>query len=207
MLAIAGGSGREGAVAEFIRTELGRAGAKPSALKSDRAHGRIPQGGEVGNLILTLPGTWPGPRRLLSAHMDTVPLCAGALPKLRGGYVVPASKSTALGGDDRAGATAILVAAAEILRRRLPHPPLVFLWTVQEELGLLGAAPANRTAGPPAAGVQLRRRFARRDHARSDRRLPDADSRHGNRQPRRRRPGEGRQRHRHRRSGDCPVAP
>ena len=71
--------------------------------------------------------------------MDTVPLCAGAEPKVAKGYVVPVSKSTALGGDDRAGATAILVAALEVLSRRLPHPPLTFLWTVQEELGLLGA--------------------------------------------------------------------
>ena len=145
MLAIPGGSGREGAVAEFICKELGRAGTAGTdrrlvaAIKTDGAHRRIPQGGEVGNLILSLPGTKPGPRRLLSAHMDTVPLCAGAVPKISKGYIVPASKNTALGGDDRAGATAILVAALEILRRRLPHPPLVFLWTVQEELGLLGA--------------------------------------------------------------------
>ena len=139
MLSIPGGSGREGQVAEFISKELRRAGAPASALKTDRAHLRIPQGGEIGNLILSLPGTRSGPRRLLVAHMDTVPLCRGARPVLRGRYVVPASKNTALGGDDRAGATAILVAALEILKRGLPHPPLTFVWTVQEELGLLGA--------------------------------------------------------------------
>ena len=33
----------------------------------------------------------------------------------------------------------VLFAALEVLRRGLPHPPLDFLWTVQEEIGLYGA--------------------------------------------------------------------
>jgi tripeptide aminopeptidase len=33
----------------------------------------------------------------------------------------------------------LLAVALEILRLGLPHPPLTFLWTVQEELGLYGA--------------------------------------------------------------------
>jgi tripeptide aminopeptidase len=107
------------------------------------AHCRSPYGGEQGNLVCRLPGTVSAPRRVLSAHIDTVPLCAGVRPVVRRNRVVPAEKTTALGGDDRAGATAILAAALEIVRRRLPHPPLVFLWTVQEELGLLGARHAN----------------------------------------------------------------
>lgn len=139
LLSIPGGSGREGAVAELIRKELRSAGAPASAVRTDRAHKRIPQGGEIGNLILRLPGTKSGPRRLLMAHLDTVPLCQGARPVVRGRFVVPASKSTALGGDDRAGAAAILVAAVEVLKGRLPHPPITFVWTVQEELGLLGS--------------------------------------------------------------------
>ena len=36
--------------------------------------------GNVGNLIVKLPGTVRGPRRLLMAHMDTVPVCLGAQP-------------------------------------------------------------------------------------------------------------------------------
>jgi len=93
----------------------------------------------VGNLICRLPGTHPGPRRMLLAHVDTVPLCEGAVPVRRGRWIVPADPTTGLGADDRAGAAAVLAAATEILRRRLPHPPLVFVWTVQEEVGLYGA--------------------------------------------------------------------
>ncbi|MGC4006028.1 MAG: M20/M25/M40 family metallo-hydrolase [Pirellulales bacterium] len=37
----------------------------------------------------------------------------------------------------------MLTAAMEIAQRRLPHPPLTFLWTVQEEVGLHGARHAE----------------------------------------------------------------
>ncbi len=143
MLAIPGKSCHERQVAEYITGQLRRAGVPRSAIECDMAHRRSPHGGEQGNLICRLPGTISAPRRLLSAHIDTVPLCVGARPVVRRGLVVPAAKTTALGADDRAGATAILAAALEIVRRRLPHPPLVFLWTVQEELGLLGARHAS----------------------------------------------------------------
>lgn len=139
MLAIPGKSCHEGQVAEYISKQLRRAGVPARAIESDSAHRRSPYGGERGNLIVRLPGTIPGRPRMLSAHLDTVPLCAGARPVIRKGFVVPAEKTTALGADDRSGATVILSAALEIVRRNLPHPPLVFLWTVQEELGLWGA--------------------------------------------------------------------
>lgn len=143
MLAIPGKSCHERQISEYITAQLRRAGVPQSAIRSDSAHRRSPYGGEQGNLVCQLPGTFSAPRRMLSAHIDTVPLCVGARPVVRRGFVLPAEKTTALGGDDRAGATAILVAALEIVRRRLPHPPLVFLWTVQEELGLLGARNVN----------------------------------------------------------------
>ncbi len=92
--------------------------------------------------MLRLPGTIRAPRRLLMAHMDTVPLCAGSKPAVKGDRVRSAAP-TGLGADDRAGCAVILTAACEILRRKLPHPPLAFLWAVQEEVGLFGARHAN----------------------------------------------------------------
>lgn len=56
-----------------------------------------------------------------------------------GEFVRSANPATGLGGDDRAGAATILTAALEILRRKLPHPPLTFCWFVQEEVGLQGS--------------------------------------------------------------------
>ena len=156
LIRIPGVSGREGPVAAEIVRRLRRAGLPASAITHDSAHRRSPAGGERGNLIVRLPGTVRRPRRLLSAHMDTVALCAGARPVRRGGRIVPASKETGLGGDDRAGTAILLTTLLTILRRRLPHPPLTFLWTVQEELGLQGARNvAVGKLGRPAMGFNF----------------------------------------------------
>jgi tripeptide aminopeptidase len=139
LMAIPGRSGEEGAVLNSIRKELKRAGVSRPALIEDRAHKRSPIGGEAGNLIVKLPGTLRAPRRMLMAHVDTVPLCIGSQPVRRGERIVSRNRSTALGADDRAGASVLLHTLIQLRRRKLPHPPLTFLWLVQEEVGLLGA--------------------------------------------------------------------
>ncbi|MBN2583118.1 MAG: M20/M25/M40 family metallo-hydrolase [Planctomycetes bacterium] len=143
LLALPGRSGQERPVMEFIEKQLRRAGAPAAAIQFDRAHRRSVHGGEVGNLVCKLPGTLRGPRRMLMAHVDTVPLCQGARPVRRGRWIVPAEKRTALGADDRAGTAVVLWTALEVLGGRLPHPPLTLLWTVQEETGLHGARHAR----------------------------------------------------------------
>jgi tripeptide aminopeptidase len=153
LMAIPGPSGREGAVAQFVVEQLRAAGAQPEAIEFDEAHRRTPLAGEVGNLILKLPGTFRGPRRLLMAHLDTVPLCVGARPVRRGEFVCSADPNVGLGADDRAGVAVVLSAAVEILKRGLPYPPLTFFWSVQEEIGLYGArfAQARRLGRPKLA--------------------------------------------------------
>ena len=139
MMAIPGRPGDEAAIMDFIREKLIAAGLPASALASDDAHRRSPLPGQVGNLIVKLPGTLRGPRRMLSAHVDTVPICVGSRPVRRGKLIANANKKAGLGGDDRAGAAVILAVLLDILRGNLPHPPLTFLWTIEEEAGLLGA--------------------------------------------------------------------
>lgn len=139
LLSIPGGSTREKEVMDFLVEQLKQSGADPAWIRFDRANKRSPFGGQCGNLILKVPGGRRGPRRLLMAHVDTVPLCQGAQPVEQNGYLVPADPQTALGADDRSGTAAILHAAMRVLRERPQHPPLTFLWTVQEELGLYGA--------------------------------------------------------------------
>ncbi len=90
------------------------------------------------------------------AHMDTVPICVGAKPVRKGNTVRSADSSTGLGADDRAGVAVVLNAALEILRHKLPHPPLTFFWPIQEEVGLHGAHFAQLSLlGKPKPGVQL----------------------------------------------------
>lgn len=139
LMAIPGKSREEGRVLEFIRRQLRDAGLPDAAVQFDTAHRRIPGGGEVGNLIVKLPGTRRGPRRLLMAHVDTVPICVGSDPVRDGDRIRSRNPHSGLGGDDRAGASVVLYAALEILRQKLPHPPLTLFWPVQEEIGLNGA--------------------------------------------------------------------
>lgn len=137
-LAIPGITGQEKAIGQAVVEALTVAGVPRSAIRFDDAHTSIPLPTETGNLIVTLPGTRPGPRRLFSTHLDTVPLCAGAVPVRRGKRIVPAGR-TALGGDNRTGVACLVTMLTELLRRALPHPPLTVLFTVREESGLWGA--------------------------------------------------------------------
>jgi tripeptide aminopeptidase len=143
LMAIPGTSGHEEKVADFVVRQLRKAGAPADAIQFDDAHLKSPLRGTTGNLVLSLPGTLRKPRRLLMAHLDTVPLCVGCKPKRQGEVVLSADSTTGLGADNRAGCAAILSAAIEVLRRKLPHPPLTFFWAVQEEVGLHGAQHAS----------------------------------------------------------------
>jgi tripeptide aminopeptidase len=139
LMSVSGVSCREQAVSDLIRKMLEQAGVPASAIEVDSAHQRSPAGGETGNLIVWLKGTRRGPRRLLMAHMDTVPLAAGCVPVRKGDWIHPASGQTALGGDNRAGCAAVLTAIIETLEQKIDYPPLTLLFTVQEEIGLRGA--------------------------------------------------------------------
>jgi tripeptide aminopeptidase len=150
-MAIPGKSGEEAQVAEYLRGKLLAAGAAADTITIDNANKHTLIGGNTGNLILRLPGTVKAQRRMLSAHMDTVPICVGSQPVVKGEFVRSADSKTGLGGDDRAGATTILTAALEILEQKLPHPPLTFCWFIQEEIGLFGARCVQKSLlGKPA---------------------------------------------------------
>lgn len=138
LMAIPGKSGEEGKIAAEIAGRLRKAGLPENLITFDTANKKSPIGGESGNLIVKLPGTLKGPRRLLMAHMDTVPLCVGAEPVRKGNLIHSKSNQTALGADDRGGCSVILNALLTILEQDLPHPPLTFCWMVQEEIGLVG---------------------------------------------------------------------
>ena len=139
LIAIPGGSGKEADVATWITLQLQQAGVPAEAFFTDTAHKKSPAGGNTGNLIVRLKGTRRGPRRLLMAHMDTVPLAVGAVPVLDGDWIRPKSPSTALGGDNRGGCAVVLTAILEILQQQSDYPPITLLFTVQEETGLRGA--------------------------------------------------------------------
>ena len=138
LLAIDSVTGFEAAIGAAIVDELKKVGVPASAIRYDTVHQRIKLPTEVGNLIVDLPGTKPGPRLLFSTHMDTVPLCKGAKPRRDGDRIV-SDGTTALGGDNGTGCAVLIALAKTLIDHKLPHPPITMLFTVREESGLHGA--------------------------------------------------------------------
>ena len=140
-LAIEGVTGKEAAIGRELVAALKDVGVPTEAIHLDDANTRIPVPTETGNLIVDLPGRGAlhnQPRILFMTHMDTVPLCAGAKPKLAGRKIVNQAK-TALGGDNRCGCGVLVTLAAELAKTNADHPPITLLFCVREESGLWGA--------------------------------------------------------------------
>jgi tripeptide aminopeptidase len=160
-LAVEGITGQEEAIGREVVKALVEAGVPRKAIHFDTANTRIPLPTQTGNLMVHLPGTEPGPRRLFMTHLDTVPLCAGARPVLKGSRIVAAG-NTALGADNRTGVACLVTLAATLLERKLPHPPLTLLFTVREESGLWGARFVDAAElGNPAMAFNVDGRSAR----------------------------------------------
>jgi tripeptide aminopeptidase len=90
----------------------------------------------AGNLIASLPGE--GRPLMLNAHMDRVPPGRGHQPVIRGG-IMYSDGDTNLGADDAAGIAIVLDILTQLVTREQPHLPVVAVFTVQEEVGLVGA--------------------------------------------------------------------
>ncbi|WP_052888705.1 M20/M25/M40 family metallo-hydrolase [Thermogemmatispora carboxidivorans] len=123
LIALPSTSGHEEHVRQYLETTL-------------QAQGLMTSVDAAGNLIALLPGQ--GRPVLLNAHMDRVPPGRGQRPILRNG-VLYSDGSSNLGADDAAGLAIILETLRRLQERSLPHPPIVALFTVQEESGLQGA--------------------------------------------------------------------
>ena len=139
LLSAEGPSGGEGPVAEVVKKQLLSAGCKKEWFSENCGRKFLPAAAfEIGNLIVKIPGTVKSPRIMFSAHLDTVPICRGAVPVRKGDSIFPKGK-TALGGDNRASVAAIVSAVRSVLRSGAPRPPITLLFTVGEENGLHGA--------------------------------------------------------------------
>ena len=138
LLSVEGQSGSEGLVAELIQKKLLQAGCETSWFHENVGKENLPEHFEIGNLIVKIPGTIEAERVMFSAHMDTVPLCKGAVPVLQDDRIVSKGK-TALGADNRAAVAAIITMVRVLLKTDAPRPPISLLFTVGEENGMHGA--------------------------------------------------------------------
>lgn len=94
-------------------------------------------GGQAGNIIGYFRGYDNYPAILLSAHMDRVQPGRGIKPVIRGDYIY-SSGDTVLGGDDLIGVSTILEVIRILKEKRIEHGDLKVVFSVAEELGLLG---------------------------------------------------------------------
>lgn len=100
-------------------------------------------GSDTGNLIAELPGTAPGVL-VLSAHLDCVEPCDGVEPVVCDGIIASAG-TTILGADDKAGLAAAIECVRRLTEGDAPYPTIRCVFTVQEEVGLVGAKALDPT--------------------------------------------------------------
>ncbi len=127
-------SRQEREIALRLRRDLENVGAE---VVIDDAGEKV--GGNTGNVIGYIKGAVPHALPLLlSAHMDTVVPGEGVKPIVEG-TVVKTDGSTVLGGDDKSGVAAVMEALRMIHEQRIPHGDIEVVFTICEEVGLLGA--------------------------------------------------------------------
>lgn len=129
-------SRQERGIADLLKAKLTGLGLE---VCEDKAGVAIGSG--TGNLIARLQATagQAKPAIFFSAHMDTVEPGRDVEPVLAEG-IISSKGETVLGGDDKAGIAAILEALRVIGKEGIPHGEIEVVFTVCEEVGLLGAA-------------------------------------------------------------------
>jgi tripeptide aminopeptidase len=126
-------SKEEGEIAQVLKRKLSDLGARAEV---DRAGESV--GGQTGNIIAFFPGNRPATPLLLAAHMDTVGPGRGIQPEFKDG-VFSSSGETILGADDKSALAIILEVLQCIREQALACPPVEIVFTICEEIGLLGA--------------------------------------------------------------------
>lgn len=126
-------SKNEKQMAEVLLHKLGEMGY---AAYEDNAGVKI--GGNTGNVLCLVKGEKNVPSLLLTAHMDTVAPGTGKRPVLEDG-MIRSDGTTVLGGDDAAGMVSILEALRVLREDGIKHGDIQLVFTVGEEIGLLGS--------------------------------------------------------------------
>ncbi len=95
-------------------------------------------GGECGNLVAKFKGSVKAEPLFLCGHMDTVEPGRGVKPSFEDG-IFKSDGTTILGADDKSALAIIIEVLKVIFENNLPHPPIEVVFTICEEIGLLGA--------------------------------------------------------------------
>ncbi len=127
-------SREEAQVAARLRADLEALGLEPEVDDAGEA-----VGGDTGNVIVRIKGTVPdAPPIFLAAHMDTVVPGKGVKPVIDGD-IIRTDGTTVLGGDDKSGVAIIMECLRALIENGIPHSDIDAVFTICEEVGLLGA--------------------------------------------------------------------
>jgi tripeptide aminopeptidase len=95
-------------------------------------------GSDTGNLIAKFKGTGKVAPLLLNAHMDTVEPGRGVVPVLKDG-IFTSDGTTILGADDKSAIAVLLEVMTVLKEKKMPYGPIEMVFTICEEIGLMGA--------------------------------------------------------------------
>lgn len=125
-------SKNERAFADRLIADLKQIGAE---VTEDNVGEKI--GSNANNIIAKLEGT-TDETYMFSSHMDTVVPGVGIKPTIEDG-IIKSDGATILGGDDKAGVAAIVEMLTVLKEEDIPHNNIEVVFTVCEEVGLLGS--------------------------------------------------------------------
>ncbi len=111
-------------------------------------------GGNAGNIFATFKGDLNKKPILFCAHIDTVKPGIGVKPQIKGDRIV-SDGTTVLGADDKSGVAEIICGIQSILDLGIPHAPIEVLFTISEEIGLMGAKHFDKSKLKSALGYAL----------------------------------------------------
>lgn len=123
----------EKAMAEAVMADLAEIGCE---VYTDNCGEKF--GSNAGNVYATLKGDENKETILFSSHLDTVKPGIGVKPVIKNG-VIYSDGTTVLGGDDKSGVAAVVEALRTIKEENLPHPTIEVVFSICEEVGLLGS--------------------------------------------------------------------
>ncbi|MDY6916067.1 MAG: M20/M25/M40 family metallo-hydrolase [Candidatus Cloacimonadota bacterium] len=130
-------SKQEKQIAMKLQKDLEEMGAR---VEFDEAHHKT--GGEIGNLYAYFDGDIQKSPILFCSHMDTVVPGVGVEPQLKDDRITSGG-NTILGSDDKSGIAEAIIAIKELQKSNEKLPPIELLFTISEEIGLLGSRYAD----------------------------------------------------------------
>ena len=140
LLKIKSPSKNEKEIANYVSRRLKSLGLEVNADRCGREFGS-----NAGNVIAIYETKNPSGSSpiFLAAHLDTVSVDGDILPVIKSGKIFNKNKECILGGDNKVAVAAIIEVLNVIKERNIPTGNIYIIFTISEEIGVLGAKHLN----------------------------------------------------------------